>query len=609
MWLLFIFILLAVGLAIYAIKSPVQNKSSGKVLQSKKINNRDGSQRQKLPILLKSLGCFCIFLLLARLNHYLYILDVFKALKENINYTNTFGVFLWFGIFCMFIVGDFLLVGSIIGIFLNKNWVVKRIPMTFSVYLTAVVFTLIFNGSFLYPESISLFSFMPFFAPMLLVYLFILYSFSRPDVINYFVPSNELQKFIEGKALFKVKLVGFFQIFLVVLSAPLVACVAWVGMFPMAVSIVVIIGIILCHSGWLMFERLEKGLSLSFFLWNCFMVLSIVFFVIGYSRSLPVCFLTLCLFFLWQITRSNLRLVLLPTPKNAWDEYVLRKSSFKNSEFFGTFVVVLITFLLIIFSLPFQVSVLSKQFSKRPYIYGGEVTGTPILEKKAYKRKFYSKSGNLLAVVSMRYDKEQGLTKEYYKSGELNKTISYKNGKKNGLATTYYKNGKKKNEISYKDGKRNGTAKFYNDSGVLEGMIDYKDGIKPGFEKKYFNDDLHYRKGQKGEETFVYYWPDTNILRHEESYLDGQLSGPMRHYYNNGKVQWEKFHKKGKSEGLYRTFYKNGIVEQEIMYKDDNPCCFWKEYDEKGNLVFDAVPNNDNGTGSLDVIKDIRGKY
>ena len=46
-----------------------------------------------------------------------------------------------------------------------------------------------------------------------------------------------------------------------------------------------------------------------------------------------------------------------------------------------------------------------------------------------------------------------------------------------------------------------------------------------------------------------YYWPDTNILRHEESYLDGQLSGPMRHYYNNGKVQWEKFHKKTKTSG------------------------------------------------------------
>jgi len=69
--------------------------------------------------------------------------------------------------------------------------------------------------------------------------------------------------------------------------------------------------------------------------------------------------------------------------------------------------------------------------------------------------------------------------------------------------------------------------------------------------------------------------------------LNGQgtvLNGPVKYYYENGKLSSEGLMKEGKPDGYWTNYYKNGKVKIEGNRKNFLLEGTWKFYDEKGRL-------------------------
>lgn len=200
----------------------------------------------------------------------------------------------------------------------------------------------------------------------------------------------------------------------------------------------------------------------------------------------------------------------------------------------------------------------------------------------------------VLLVVSLQFASAQknGPFKDYYESGELKTEGQYKAGKRFGNWKTYHKNGQVSRNYSYKNGKRDKVYTAYFEDGAIsnktEKIGDYH--INFGY---YESGKLRYKRQIETGYYMSYY--ESGPLEIEAEYLNNELIGAWKKYYENGELEWLVTYKEGYREGPYKNFYENGDIKlegqnskdkiegEEIRYFNNN-IPEWKGYYSKGVL-------------------------
>ncbi|MGH1438126.1 MAG: toxin-antitoxin system YwqK family antitoxin [Lewinella sp.] len=123
----------------------------------------------------------------------------------------------------------------------------------------------------------------------------------------------------------------------------------------------------------------------------------------------------------------------------------------------------------------------------------------------------------------------------------------------------------------FKDNKLHGVYRLYyfkSENIKMEGF--YSDGIASGVFRHY---------------SF------TGKLEKEETFINGQLTGPVK-YYRNGRLSFEEFYLNGIPHGVWKFYYKNGNIEA-FFSCDNGNCSDILGYDKKGRVVSKVIRGED----------------
>jgi uncharacterized protein len=189
----------------------------------------------------------------------------------------------------------------------------------------------------------------------------------------------------------------------------------------------------------------------------------------------------------------------------------------------------------------------------------------------------------------------------YYPGGQKSSEGYLKDGKPDGYWKTYYESGILKSEGNRKDFELDGLWKFYDDSARLSVSIEYLKGRKNGYKTTF-------QQGGYIAENYIddvkqgntnYYYPDGKLQMYIP-FVNGLEEGISKEYSPDGTVityveykkgfmvSRERINRKDRSglkQGRWKFFYDNGMVKLDGVYKDDKKHGYFKEYDEKGQLL------------------------
>lgn len=189
------------------------------------------------------------------------------------------------------------------------------------------------------------------------------------------------------------------------------------------------------------------------------------------------------------------------------------------------------------------------------------------------------------------YAQADGHFEEFFEDGQLKTEGQYKNKKKDGEWKSYHPNGQLAEVYTYTDGKRNReytaffidgkvsreTKKINNEyitKGYHEsGSLFYERTIPDGFYKEYL---------------------ESGVLKIESDYVDGELSGVWKQFYDTGELEWIVHYKSGYREGDYQHYYKNGQLKLEGSLKKDKINGTEKRYLDNGQLEWSGNYKSDN---------------
>ncbi|MCU0431892.1 MAG: toxin-antitoxin system YwqK family antitoxin [Bacteroidia bacterium] len=202
-------------------------------------------------------------------------------------------------------------------------------------------------------------------------------------------------------------------------------------------------------------------------------------------------------------------------------------------------------------------------------------------------------------------------TRLYYENGKIYSEGRLKNEKPEGYWKTYYPNGKLKSEGNRRNFQLDSTWKFYSEKGIPTITYTYKNGRKDG-PKQIFD--------------------ENGLLKREEPFRNDTIHGTVREFFAGGKVQQtipftegrengtgfefdttgtiititeykggfvkstERLNRRdanGLKQGVWKEFYPNGKTHIEGRYLNDKKNGYFKEYNEKGNLL--SITKWENG--------------
>ncbi len=137
-------------------------------------------------------------------------------------------------------------------------------------------------------------------------------------------------------------------------------------------------------------------------------------------------------------------------------------------------------------------------------------------------------------------------------------------------------------------------AKSDSATGSLYEEIHYVNGIRHGLYKKYYQTsdvnaelmlevEANYINGECVYPAKIYY-PCSGSLKAEVHYVNGELNGLCKYYYETGELFEEYNYLIGLLEGSYKSFYKNGQLYNECNYVNDMREGPYKQYYENGQL-------------------------
>ena len=203
--------------------------------------------------------------------------------------------------------------------------------------------------------------------------------------------------------------------------------------------------------------------------------------------------------------------------------------------------------------------------------------------------KNYDSTGNLLQVGELMNGRLHGKNTGYYPGGVTRFSYQFRDGKKYGENLRFFPNGKTEtrevvtasgNEVKeenysqagllisekiFKAGKPSGKWIFYQENGkdplVIEQYLDGKlHGVRTSF----------HRGGKKSL---------------EETYQFNLITGPVRNYDEEGRIEWECEYKGSRMHGVYTGYYPSGKVRELGTYVANKKHGEWKEFNESGEIT------------------------
>ena len=71
----------------------------------------------------------------------------------------------------------------------------------------------------------------------------------------------------------------------------------------------------------------------------------------------------------------------------------------------------------------------------------------------------------------------------------------------------------------------------------------------------------------------------------EETWKFNLITGPVKNYYEDGKLLSECEYRASRQHGAYKKYYPNGKIQEQGEYVANKRHKEWQEFDEQGNLI------------------------
>jgi len=173
-----------------------------------------------------------------------------------------------------------------------------------------------------------------------------------------------------------------------------------------------------------------------------------------------------------------------------------------------------------------------------------EINFTDINGKKQGLWKVFDGTGLYVIEEGVYKDnKKDGVWLIYYADGVKKSEITYVNGEPKGRATFYYENGKVRESGIWQDEHWVGSYKYFYESGQLSYDWNYNSKGKREGEQKYFH-----KNGAK---------------MYEGSWINGQTSGVLKVYNEDGLLVEEKVYQDGKFAKVNKVDIDNSNVDED----------------------------------------------
>lgn len=225
--------------------------------------------------------------------------------------------------------------------------------------------------------------------------------------------------------------------------------------------------------------------------------------------------------------------------------------------------------------------------SYRFYFFDGKVNTQQYYKRGDLDSTFrnYYYGGQLATEGQYKYGQKDGIWKVYFSTGKLNYVEKYENGEQTGKKIYYFENGKTDTEIEFENGIRNGWTKKYDMDGSLVYQIRYKDDLPVSYSYLDKTGKLVPEIAIPGGSGPVKAYFQNGKLSAEFTYADGKLNGSNTLYHSNGKLRMQGTEDYGLSEGNYKYYHPNGQLQNDYVFLHDNLHGFYKEYNDKGVLT------------------------
>jgi antitoxin component YwqK of YwqJK toxin-antitoxin module len=110
--------------------------------------------------------------------------------------------------------------------------------------------------------------------------------------------------------------------------------------------------------------------------------------------------------------------------------------------------------------------------------------------------------------------------------------------------------------------------------------------------------EIYQRSRSTGVKSGYYHHLDEKgLLLEEAHYLNDQLHGTRRLFYEDGSVRIEETYDKGDFHGAYRDYYPDGVLDSEGEYVRNEMVGLWRRHYPNGQLMEEVtfVGNLENG--------------
>ncbi|HLN20754.1 MAG TPA: hypothetical protein VK213_06675 [Bacteroidales bacterium] len=216
-----------------------------------------------------------------------------------------------------------------------------------------------------------------------------------------------------------------------------------------------------------------------------------------------------------------------------------------------------------------------------------------------------------LVILPNAFSQEQeGIADGYqvykYPNGTKSSEGLMKNGKPEGFWKSYYVTGVLKSEGRRTNHLLDSVWVFYDQSGDITDKVNYLYGKKNGWHYRYKKDasgvylwSQELYAGDIKQGTSTVFFPDGKV-KETIMFSNGKKEGLSKEYDENGNIitlteyhndflvtreRINRLDANKLKQGPWKVFYDNGRIRSEATYVDDLMHGYYKEYDDKGNLV------------------------
>ncbi len=158
-------------------------------------------------------------------------------------------------------------------------------------------------------------------------------------------------------------------------------------------------------------------------------------------------------------------------------------------------------------------------------------------------------------------------------NGLLGQNLVDEQGRKTGQWKVEYPGGNTLYEARFKEGRPAGLMVRYYESGAVRARMMFDSVEDRSFTRLYYKNGKQAAEGwfvnEVKDSVWTYFSKFDGSVRIRESYLDGNLHGPVRSFYPSGIVSEEVIWVQNRMDGAWKQYYKDGSLRLECQYKND----------------------------------------